>query len=124
MNGISGSTRFIRPALNRAELTTRVGGDSAFADELCDLFCTNSHTLLNELQSALKDSDAEQLVARAHTLRGSALNIGAPMIAWQAFWLEEAARDKDWSLAVAAWKTLREELTRFEFEVGQFGKAR
>jgi HPt (histidine-containing phosphotransfer) domain-containing protein len=113
------STLFNRPVLNRAELTTRVGGDAAFADELCALFCSSSRTLLSELQAALKLSDAQQLIAKAHTLKGAALNIGAPMIAWQAWWLVEAARERDWVLAVAAWKTLREELARFETEVNQ-----
>jgi HPt (histidine-containing phosphotransfer) domain-containing protein len=119
-----GSARFNRPALNRQELATRVGGDEAFADELCSLFRTSSRTLLRELQTALAHADAQRIIANAHTLKGAALNIGAPMIAWQAWWLGEAARERDWRLAAAACKTLQEELVRLEAEVDKIGKAR
>jgi HPt (histidine-containing phosphotransfer) domain-containing protein len=118
------SVRINRPALDRQELTTRVGGDEVFVNELCALFCTSSRTLLRELQAALELADAQRIIANAHTLKGAALNIGAPMIAWQAWWLGEAARERDWGLAAAAWKTLREELVRLEAEVDQTGKAR
>ncbi len=118
------STRFNRPAMDRQELALRVGGDQAFVDELCTLFCTSSRTLLSTLQAALEVADAQRIIADAHTLKGAALNVGAHMIAWQARWLEDAARERDWRLAAAAWKTLQEELVRLEAEVNQTGKAR
>jgi FOG: HPt domain len=113
-----------RPVLNRQELTTRVGGDEAFVDELCALFRTSSRTLMSELQAALKRADAQRIIADAHTLKGAALNIGAPTIARHVQWLEEAARERDWGLAAAAWKTLQDELFRLEAEIDQAGKAR
>lgn len=110
--------------MDRQELALRVGGDQAFVDELCTLFCTSSRTLLSTLQAALEVADAQRIIADAHTLKGAALNVGAHMIAWQARWLEDAARERDWRLAAAAWKTLQEELVRLEAEVNQTGKAR
>jgi HPt (histidine-containing phosphotransfer) domain-containing protein len=113
-----------RPVLNRQELTTRVGGDEAFVDELCALFRSSSRTLLGELQAALKRADAHHIIANAHTLKGAALNIGAPTIARHAQWLEEAARERDWGLAATAWRMLQDELFRLEAEIDQTGKAR
>lgn len=72
-------------------------------------FLEDTPPLLNELERALREGDAECARQQAHALRGSAGNMGALALAAQAHTLEEQALAGDHAGALAALPALRRE---------------
>jgi signal transduction histidine kinase/DNA-binding NarL/FixJ family response regulator len=73
------------------ELTFGIGPEE-FA-ELLGLFVESTESQLDDIARAISDGDRATAVARAHALRGSAMNYGARRVAAVADQLEQAARD-------------------------------
>jgi HPt (histidine-containing phosphotransfer) domain-containing protein len=76
-------------------LLQRAGGDRALAVELVGLFEESVQVLLRDLRQAIAKGMAEAIVRAAHTLRGSALNLGAVRLVELARELEEAGERRD-----------------------------
>ncbi len=81
------SRRFETPAIDRAHLKQMTFGDRSLERELLQLFDRQAE----QLMARMRASDAAVLAALAHTLKGSALGIGANEVARAAGAAEGAA---------------------------------
>jgi signal transduction histidine kinase/DNA-binding response OmpR family regulator len=79
--------------LDRAVLRSlaRDVGDEANVEEICALFLAETGPRLLEIERAAEHRDAEALRVSAHTLKGSAVNVGAIAVASAAAELERLA---------------------------------
>ncbi len=80
---------------NREEAIERLGGDADLFQELCQIFLDESPKLLRELQSALKNGNAEDAMRAAHSIKGEVGYLSAPDAMSAARQLEEMARSKN-----------------------------
>jgi len=67
---------------------------SGMLEELIDILESQSADLINEITEALSRNDAKTVQRAAHTLKGSALNLGAKMLA-DAYFAVEIAADEE-----------------------------
>jgi len=74
------------PAIDRAHLARMTFGDEALARELLTVFDKQAALILGRMRGA----DAATVAALAHTLKGSALGIGAGAVAEAAAAVERA----------------------------------
>jgi signal transduction histidine kinase/DNA-binding response OmpR family regulator len=79
--------------LDRAVLRSlaRDVGDEAIVEEICAIFLSETGPRLLEIERAAEHRDAEALRVSAHTLKGSAVNVGAVAVASAAAELERLA---------------------------------
>ncbi|GAA1476910.1 hypothetical protein GCM10009623_13560 [Nocardioides aestuarii] len=73
-------------------------------------FIAHAPDHLTAIGAAVAEGDAEQLMATAHKLKGSALNLGLPRVGAAAFELEERGRSARLDGAEAAYATLTREM--------------
>ena len=74
------------PVLDRSVLRTSLGDDKEFIEEILELFEDTTPEIIESLDEAAKEGNIETVKRSAHSLKGSAGNIGAKA-------LEEAMRD-------------------------------
>ncbi|MEI6518494.1 MAG: Hpt domain-containing protein [bacterium] len=79
---------------NRAELTSRLGGDKKTTDEILAIFAEELRELLQLLQDAIDKYDYPSIHSVAHTMKGAAANVGAISLAGHAAKIIKAADDK------------------------------
>jgi HPt (histidine-containing phosphotransfer) domain-containing protein len=84
-----------------------------------DIFCREMPGRLSALDLYVREHRAESLSIAAHTIAGSAANIGAPMLRAAGLSLENAAHNGTWDAIpqllealMDAWKQLQPELTK------------
>ncbi len=94
-------------------LRERTGCDDALVRELAGLFRSESTRLVQGLQRALADHNADAVTRTAHTLLGCAANFHAPEVSAAAQHLEGLARSGNLHQAAAALKNLEEVLQKF-----------
>ena len=85
------------PAIDRAHLNEMTFGDRALERELLELFDRQSALLMTRMRVA----PPAVLAALAHTLKGSAMGIGAKAVAHAAASAEKAAAGSDAAQAAA-----------------------
>ncbi|MBI5464883.1 MAG: Hpt domain-containing protein, partial [Ignavibacteriales bacterium] len=68
--------------------------DRAFLAEMIDMYIVDSPRHLNELKQGLLANDERKIVAAAHTLKGSSLNLGANALGEACKELEEVVRQR------------------------------
>ncbi len=73
-------------------------------------FIAHAQDHLTAIGDALDTADADQLMATAHKLKGSALNLGLPRVGAAAFELEERGREQRLDGATAAYSALSREM--------------
>jgi len=76
-----------------AEALANLQLDPPVYRRILDNFCHNHRKAATEMQAALAAGDRQRLLLLAHTLKGSAANIGANRLKAAALALENAARD-------------------------------
>ena len=85
------------PTLDRAALDKfRIPDEPGALDELIDLFVEDLPSRVADIEKAFESKDVAALKSAAHTLKGSASNLGARRLASQCARLEEVLRDLDW----------------------------
>jgi len=95
----------------RVELMVeRLDNDEEIAREIADIFVSSSRELLDELSAAVSNGDAQGVRARAHSIKGSAGNIGAAALQQLAASIECAGRDADLATAERLLPSLRRSL--------------
>ena len=86
------------PVLDRVEGLRRVAGDAALYAELLGVFMRDLPRLLGLIDTGLATHSPE-LQCAAHSLKGSAHQIGAKSLAAEAALLEDTARRAAWTEA-------------------------
>jgi two-component system, sensor histidine kinase and response regulator len=95
---------------NQAEALARIGGDEELLHEMCHIFLEESPKLLQKLQQAVGDGNAEAVMRAAHSLKGESSYLGASRTSVAARQLEEMGRNQDLSRASAALVVLEREM--------------
>ena len=73
-------------------------------------FIAHAQDHLTAIGGAVEDDDADALMATAHKLKGSALNLGLPRVGAAAYDLEERGRENRLDGASAAYTALSREM--------------
>jgi HPt (histidine-containing phosphotransfer) domain-containing protein len=106
------------PRLDRSLLETlrglRVTGEPDPVSEILDVFCRDTPLRLREAIEAAGKRESEPLRIAAHTLKGSANNLGARRLGLVAGALENAARAGDWETITRRMPELSEEYAALE----------
>ena len=88
-----------KEVFNKLSLLTRVCGDEELCEELIRLFLENTPQYIDGLKSSLSKKDVKTLQMQAHTLKGSAITIGAMALSQVAQEMEMAGNSGDISQA-------------------------
>ena len=78
--------------------------------QLVELFLQDSMPRLEQLEKAIRSNDTSQIIAIAHTLKGSASNLGARKLASFYATLEKQAKASDLTAAITLLEALKGEL--------------
>jgi CheY-like chemotaxis protein/HPt (histidine-containing phosphotransfer) domain-containing protein len=80
---------------NREAVLSRLLGDEALTDSICEGFLADLPGQIDELSDSLTSGDIAGIERRAHTIKGAAANVGAEALQAIAASLEQAARGND-----------------------------
>jgi len=103
--------------LDRVELLARVDGDRALLVEIVRLWMEERPTLLDAMEAALRDGNAQDLARAAHKAKGAFGNLSAPLAQQCAVELELLARHGELALATDVFLRLRQQIERLEAEL-------
>ncbi len=103
--------------LDRVELLARIDGDRVLLVELVRLFVQERPALLDSMEAALRDGDAQELARAAHKAKGAFGNLSAPLAQQAAVELELLARHGELALATDVFLRLRVQVDRLEAEL-------
>jgi CheY-like chemotaxis protein len=98
------------PVFDHGDLVKRLGGNKALAGMVADAFLESAPSQLSNLRRQLTVRDVQATRREAHTMKGAAANISAPVFRSLALEAEQAAEAGEWS-------TLEELLPRMEYQL-------
>ncbi len=79
------------PRFDLQALLSRTMGDRTFAKKVVEIFLQSTPETLEALETAIEDSDAKAIARWAHTLKGSAANIGGMLLSELAKLINQSA---------------------------------
>ncbi len=94
------------PAVDRAALLARLGGDEELLRDVVRLFLADCPVRLAAIKAAVDGRDAARLQAEAHALKGAASNMSASEVVDAARALERMGADRNLGEAAKAWRHL------------------
>jgi HPt (histidine-containing phosphotransfer) domain-containing protein len=103
--------------LDRVELLARVDGDRTLLAEIVRLFVEERPAMLESMEAALRDGNAQDLARAAHKAKGVFGNLSAPLAQQAAAELELLARHAEMALATDVFLRLRQQIERLEAEL-------
>jgi HPt (histidine-containing phosphotransfer) domain-containing protein len=98
-----------QPLLDKAaldDLTSSVGGDSAFVTELIEAYLGDAPAQIAQIHAGVEAGDPASVVRPAHTLKSSSATVGAQRLAATARRLELASRNDELAGATDALDSL------------------
>jgi two-component system sensor histidine kinase/response regulator len=98
------------PVLDRAEGLRRVGGDEKLYREMAELFLADAPRLTQLISAAIAGRSPKGLRLAAHSLKGSASQVGATAAVERAWLLEKMGKENDFREAEHHLHLLTEEL--------------
>jgi CheY-like chemotaxis protein len=98
--------------VDAAKLLDRVEGDRALLKEIVNLFLEDTPKLLNELRSAIDESDTRKIERAAHTLKGALGNFGVARAVELARDMEKAGRSGELGDLKGPFAELEREITQ------------
>jgi len=98
--------------LDLGRLAEIAGDDAGFVRELVTLFLEDAEAHINTLTEAIERGEAEVVGEIAHTLKGSASNVGAEPIRGLAYEMEQHGRNRALSGTASILAAMRGELER------------
>lgn len=107
-------------AINRDVTLARLDGDVDLLHELSQLFLEELPGMIRDIHGALAHHDAQALQHAAHSLKGSAANMGADPVAELATQMEGMGRDGKLVDASATYAALEAEVDRLKESLAQF----
>ena len=99
-----------------------VEGDRDLLDEIVRIFADQCPKTMYEIQNAIRAADLSVLERAAHSLKGSASNLGAAGVTQAAAELEESARSGDSSRSHEQFEALESEVEKLLRELETFSK--
>ena len=84
------------PPFNQAELLERLGGNSELLPKFVGMFIKSLDETMLRLKDAVDNAHHDEIHRQAHTIKGSAANIGAPRIMNAAAILDDMAKAGQW----------------------------
>jgi CheY-like chemotaxis protein/HPt (histidine-containing phosphotransfer) domain-containing protein len=105
----------VEEPIDRDMLMCQVEGDLDLMREIVELFLDQTPGLMREMRTSLSRGDPATLATAAHTLKGSAGNIGAHPAYMLVAEVELAAKRGDLQAASGALKELEAEVDRLQF---------
>ncbi len=99
------------------DLIAKMDGDVALSVEILDVFATDSRARLGVLEIALQRYDFTSVREEAHTIKSSALNVGAEAISSLATELMQAAKDQQTEFALSLLEDIKRELSEVESSI-------
>jgi PAS domain S-box-containing protein len=101
------------PIFDRVSLLDRLMGDEELAEEVLEEFLKRTPGLIASLKSAAAEGDAATVRREAHTIKGSAANVGAEALRETGHRIEQAAESQNLALAASLIPTLDEQFDAF-----------
>lgn len=92
--------------INYPEVLERIGGDTAFLEELLKIFFLEFGEKRPKIEQALRRSDFSQLQEIGHSLKGASANLSLPSLRRDSAALEAAGREKNTDKARQAFISL------------------
>jgi len=111
-----------RSIFDRKELMDRLDGAEDLAEKFISLFLDSVNGHLAELGEALARQDVNEVFFRAHTVGGTAANVGAPQIRGIAAKLEALAKGGSLAGTPGLFRELQQAFHDFQAVVGAAGK--
>ena len=102
------------PALDRAALLERIGGDTELADELINVFLEDAPKQIQNLENAFAEDDMHTVERAAHTIKGTAANLSAVALSEAGAALEAAARKAEKKAIAPLIERIRVEFKRVQ----------
>jgi len=96
-----------QPLLDLSRLQDALGDDPELISEILAMYRDTAGTDLMALEAAVSSGVADQIVRRAHALKGASGNVGADRMMALAGEIEKAARGGDLRHAAAAFPKLK-----------------
>ncbi len=107
-------------AIETMEVLERLGNDEELLEELWGIFIADAPKQMIALKEAIEGSQAFLVERQAHSLKGSAANIGAKAVGEKAFKIEVIARQKSLENINELYEDLKEELKKAMKELKSF----
>ncbi len=105
--------------LNIESLMRRLGNDRELLIEILELFIGTMPKHVNNLKTAIKEKNLENIKREAHVLKGAAGNISAEKLANTAAALESTGKDGDLNSSKLLFPVLLEEYIELEKKIEQ-----
>lgn len=109
--------------IDKEGLVSRLGDDDDFIQEILSEFADGIPALVGSIKSAIESRDQAALGTNAHTLKGSAGNVGAVGLQAIALAVENAGKASDFDQAAAHLTTLHAEVEKFQSEIQSWFEA-
>lgn len=109
--------------IDKEGLVSRLGDDDEFIQEILSEFSDGIPAIVGHLKAAVGAKDQTALGAHAHTLKGSAGNVGAVGLQAIALEVEIAGRANDYDQLASHLATLDAEVEKFQSEIQSWFKA-
>ncbi len=103
---------------DRDDFLERTMNDLELGRQVLQMFMQTGADLLGELESAVKKNDPEAIMRVAHSIKGSAGNIGAKMLSRLAFELEKNAEAGNLKDAAEKFKRIKREFEHLKQDQG------
>ncbi|MCG8632848.1 MAG: response regulator [Desulfobacterales bacterium] len=109
-------SRELPPVFDREKCNERFGNDDELIQVVLDSFMQETPDLINNLTTAVRDQDADNIRSCAHALKGSAANVNAEQLKETAFSLEKMADQGNLESAGQMLATIENQLNAFTGE--------
>lgn len=110
----------VEKLFDRDVALARVDGDSELLREIIHIFFEDTPYKMEKLHQAIENNDATSVEMQAHSLKGSAGNIGANVIKEVALQMELAGKEKDLENARSLYKKLVDEFEKVKYLLSDF----
>ena len=103
-------------------LSVRLSGDRALIREVINIFSEETQKRMCELEQAIKKQQGDDAARLAHTIKGSAANVGGNQFRAVAVKVETACKAENWPAAEALIPQLKKQFKSLDLALHEFLK--
>ncbi len=96
------------------------GGEENFVVETLNLYFEQANLTLAEIENSINNRDVENLIRKAHLLRGSSGSVGFTKIYQLSSTLEDSAKTLEWNNLGEIYKTITDEVIKSQQVIADF----